>query len=76
LFVHREPHRSGLCRRPRDIEKKQHRQVALAPQAVEVHRLVGHRPGEHPDAGFNCCVDVDVVTLRLAVAAVQAHPKS
>ena len=76
LFVHRPPHRSGLRRRPRHIEQEQHRQVPPAPQAVEVHRLVGHRPGQHLDAGLNRRVDVDVVALRLAVAAVQAHPKS
>ena len=76
LFVHRPPHRSGLRRRPRHIEKEQHRQVAPAPQAVEVHRLVGHRSGPHLDAGFDRRVDVDVVALRLPVAAVQTHAKS
>jgi hypothetical protein len=76
LFVHRPSDRSGLRRRPRHIEQEQHRQVAPAPQAVEVYRLVGHRPGKHLDAGFDRRVDIDVIALRLAVAAVQAHPES
>ena len=76
LFVHRPPHRSGLGRRPRDVEQEQHRQVTPAPQAIEVHRLVGHRPGPHFDPGFHRGVDVDVVALRLAVAPVQSHPEA
>ena len=73
LLVHRPPHRAGLSRRPRHVQQQQHRQVAPAPQAVQVHRLVGHRPGQHLDAGLDRRVDVDVVALRLTVAAVQAH---
>ena len=76
LLVHRPAHRPGLRCRARYIQEQQHRQIAPAAQAVEVHRFVGHRAGTHLDARFDGGVDVDVVALRLAVAAVQSHSKS
>jgi hypothetical protein len=71
--VHRASDRSGLGRRARHVEQEQHREVAPAPQAVEVHGLVGHRSCPHFDPGFYRGIDVDVVALRLPVATVQTH---
>ena len=71
--MHGPPDRAGLRRRTRDVQQQKHRQVTSPPQAVEIHRLVGHRPGHQFDVCFDGGIDVDVVALRLAVPAVQAH---
>ena len=76
LFVHRSAHRSGL--RP---PSPRHRAAAAPTGRAAAAGCRGIPPRRAPtrpalDARFDGRVDVDVVALRLAVAAVQAHPKS
>ena len=62
---------SCLGGRPGDIEQNEHREITPTPQAVQVDGFVGRRPGQHLHPRLDRGVDVDVVALCLAVAAVQ-----
>ena len=75
LLVHGVAEGARLGDRAGDIEQYEHRQITAAAQAVEVDGLVGCRPGQHFDARLDRGVDVDVVALRLPMAAIQADPE-
>jgi hypothetical protein len=75
LFVDRPAQRAGLGRRTRDVKEKKYRQVTPPSQAVDVHRLVRHGPGQHFNVSFDGGIDIDVIPLRLAVPAMQGHPE-
>ncbi len=73
LLVHGASDGPRLSRRSGDVEQQQDRKIAPPTQAVEIDRLVGHRAGHHLHALLNGRIDVDVVTLRLAMPAMQPH---
>ena len=76
LLMHGLAESSCLRGGPGDIEQNEHREITPTPQAVQVDGFVGRRPGQHLHPRLDRGVDVDVVTLCLAVAAVQPDPEA
>ena len=70
------PGAARLAGRSRDVEQDEDRQVAPAPHAVDVDVLVRRRPRRQLDPRFDGGVDVDVVTLGLAVAALEVETQA
>ena len=68
---------AGFGRRSGDVEQQQHRQVALRRRTLSRYTASsGAEPATHLDARLHCGVDVDVITLRLAMPALKAHPEA
>ena len=76
VLVHCAARRGGLAGRARDVEQHEHRQVAPAPDAVDVDRVVGRNSGGDLDPGFDGSVNVDVVALQLPVASLELRTES
>ena len=75
LLVHGVAESACLGDRSGDIKQHEHRQIPATAQVVQVDGFVGCRPGQRLDPRLDRGVDVDVVALRLPMAAIQPDPE-
>ena len=66
----------GLAGGTRHVEQNECCEIPPASQPVDVHGFVGGTAGPQVDAGLDCRIEVDLVTLRLPTAPIEFEADS
>ena len=66
VFVDRPAGEAGFPGRSRDIEQDEHSQITPPPSVLEIDIAAMRRAGHGLEVHLDCCVDVDIVALRLS----------